>query len=169
MLRKNLNTLQNKLKPLQDMLLVHPDDETAVGLINLYTTAYYHKEKLEESEAWMKNNLEYDLRSSEYIAEKCKVDSYAQNLYAVMCNNDFRRNELWPILKEESWSCSWRYAGGIIADILQYGDYLDWYCSGIMSEGTYVPGYVSEGTVTDEIREDLLTLGWIVLEGENTE
>ena len=48
MLRKNLNTLQKKLKPLQDMLLVHPDDETAVGLINLYTTAYYHKEKLEE-------------------------------------------------------------------------------------------------------------------------
>ena len=169
MLRKNPNTLQNKLKPLQTKLQVNPNDDLARKLIEMYTINSEYKEKLEESEAWMKNNLEYDLRSSEYIAEKCKVDSYAQNLYAAMCNNDFRRNELWPILKEESWGCSWRYAGGIIADILQYGDYLDWYCSGIMSEGTYVPGYVSEGTVTDEIREDLLTLGWIVLEGENTE
>jgi hypothetical protein len=147
--------------------LVHPDDETAVGLINLYTTAYYHKERLEESEGWMKNNLEYDLRSSEYIAEKCKVDSYAQNLYAALCNNDFMRNELWPILKEETWGCSWRYAGGIIADILQRGDYLDWYCSGIMQEGQYISGYVAESVVTDEIREDLLSIGWIVLENEN--
>ena len=167
MLRKNPDTLKNRLLPLQNKLLVHPDDETAVGLINLYTTAYYHKERLEESEVWMKNNLEYDLRSSEYIAEKCKVDTYAQNLYAALCNNDFMRNEMWPILKEETWGCSWRYAGGIIADILQRGDYLDWYCSGIMSEATYVPGYVAESFVTDEIREDLLSIGWIVLENEN--
>jgi len=169
MLRKNPDTLKNRLLPLQTKLLVHPDDETAVGLINLYTTAYYHKERLEESEGWMKNNLEYDLRSSEYIAEKCKVDSYAQNLYAALCNNDFMRNEMWPILKEETWGCSWRYAGGIIADILQRGDYLDWYCSGIMSEGTYVPGYVAESVVTDEIREDLFTLGWIVFDSDNSE
>ena len=167
MLRKNPDTLKNRLLPLQNKLLVHPDDETAVGLINLYTTAYYHKERLEESEVWMKNNLEYDLRSSEYIAEKCKVDSYAQNLYAALCNNDFMRNEMWPILKEETWGCSWRYAGGIIADILQRGDYLDWYCSGIMQEGQYISGYVAESVVTDEIREDLLSIGWIVLENEN--
>jgi len=169
MLRKNPNTLKNKLLPLQNKLLVHPDDEEAVGLINLYTTAYYHKERLEESEGWMKNNLEYDLRSSEYIAEKCKVDSYAQNLYAALCNNDFMRNEMWPILKEETWGCSWRYAGGIIADILQRGDYLDWYCSGIMQEGQYVSGYVAESVVTDEIRNDLLTLGWIVFDSDNSE
>ena len=167
MLRKNPDTLKNRLLPLQTKLLVHPDDETAVGLINLYTTAYYHKERLEESEGWMKNNLEYDLRSSEYIAEKCKVDSYAQNLYAALCNNDFMRNEMWPILKEETWGCSWRYAGGIVADILQHGDYLDWYCSGIMQEGQYVSGYVAESVVTDEIRDDLLSIGWIVLDNED--
>lgn len=171
MLRKNPDTLINKLLPLQNKLLVHPDDETAVGLINSYTTAYYYKERLEESEGWMKNNLEYDLRSSEYIAEKCKVDSYAQNLYAALCNNDFMRNEMWPILKEETWGCSWRYAGGIIADILQHGDYLDWYCSGIgdglgNGDGDGSKGYVAEGIVTDEIHADLLSLGWIVLDNE---
>lgn len=177
MLRKNPDTLINKLLPLQNKLLVHPDDETAVGLINSYTTAYYYKERLEESEGWMKNNLEYDLRSSEYIAEKCKVDSYAQNLYAALCNNEFMRNEMWPILKGETWHCSWRYAGGIIADILQRGDYLDWYCSGISStsidmggsvEDNISIGYVSESEVTDEIREDLFNLGWLVCPESDT-
>jgi len=173
MLRKNHNSLKNKLLPLQNKLLVNPDDENAVGLINVYTTAYYHKERLEESEGWMKNNLEYDLRSSEYIAEKCKVDSYAQNLYAALCNNEFIRNDVWPILKGETWGCSWRYAGGIIADIKQSGDYLDWYCSGIATTSTdmggtvttdITTGYVSESVVTDEICDDLFKLGWLVQE-----
>ena len=163
MLRKNPNTLKNKLLPLQTKLQVDPDDDTAQAMIEMYTKNAEYKEKLEESKAWMKNNLEYDLRNSDYIAEKCKVDSYAQNLYAALCNNDFMRNDVWPILKGETWGCSWRYAGGIIADILQYGDYMDWYCSGIMSDGQYIQGYVSESVVTDEIREDLLSIGWLVL------
>lgn len=169
MLRKNPDTLKNKLLPLQTKLLVNPDDESAQALINLYTETAKHKEQLEESEIWRMNNLEYDLRSSEYITEKCKNDVYAQNLYAALCNNDFIRNEMWPILKEESWCCSWRYAGGIVADIQQCGDYLDWYCSGIMQQGQYVSGYVSESVVTDEIRNDLLTLGWIVFNSEDSD
>jgi len=57
------------------------------------------------------------------------------------------------------------------------GDYIDWYCSGIgSSEDGYglsgtVPeveadgsAYVTEGVVTDEIRADLLKLGWRVLD-----
>jgi hypothetical protein len=154
---------------LQTKLQVNPNDDLARKLIEMYIINAEYKEKLEKSEAWMKNNLEYDLRNSDYIVEKCKIDSYAQNLYAALCNNDFMRNEMWPILKEETWGCSWRYAGGIIADILQRGDYLDWYCSGIMQEGQYVSGYVAESVVTDEIRTDLLTLGWIVLDSDNSE
>jgi hypothetical protein len=160
--------------------MVNPLDNDVQALINLYTETAKHKEQLEESEAWMKNNLEYDLRSSEYIAEKCKVDSYAQNLYAALCNNDFIRNEMWPILKEETWGCSWRYAGGIVADIKQCGDYLDWYCSGItdmsdvddeqfsqyskeeQEEYVQYKQYVAESVVTEEIRNDLLILGWLV-------
>jgi hypothetical protein len=62
----------------------------------------------------------------------------------------------------------------------QQGDYLDWYCSGIRGDGLsdeeynqldrtdqelYIETrqYVSESHVTDEIREDLLTLGWCVI------
>ena len=88
-----------------------------------------------------------------------------------MCNREFQRLEIIPVLKEQTWGCSWRYAGGIIADMRQDGDYIDWYCSGIGEglgngdmDGT--KNYVGEGRVTDEIREDLKRLGWIVLDDE---
>jgi hypothetical protein len=139
--------------------MVDPSDNNAHLLIELYTKSHEEKIVLEKNEEWSKNNLEYDLRSNEHIAEKCKNEGYAQNLYAALCNNEFMRNEMWPILKGETWHCSWRYAGGIIADILQRGDYMDWYCSGI---GENDKGYVPESEVTDEIREDLLSIGWLV-------
>ena len=123
----------------------------------------------EENLEWQKNNLlEYDLRSTDWILEKVrKSDTYAQNLYASMCNNDFIRNEIWPILKEDTWCCSWRHAGGIIADMREEGDYIDWYCSGIGSglgngDEDGFKNYVSESVVTDEIRADLFKLGWLV-------
>ena len=76
------------------------------------------------------NNMEYDLLTTDWILEKARTrDDYAQNLYAAMCNNGFIKLEVIPVLKGEEWSCSWRYAGGIIADMRQEGDYIDWYCS----------------------------------------
>ena len=105
------------------------------------------------------NNLEYDLRTTDWILEKVRnSDVYAQNLYAALCNNEFIKNEVWPLLKEETWSCSWRYAGGIIADMREKGDYMDWYCSSYNSGKRWV----NEGEVTDEINKDLLRLGWVV-------
>lgn len=120
-----------------------------------------HQHKFDNDEA-QKNNLEYDLLTTEWILEKVrKNENYAQNLYAAMCNNSFQKLEVLPILKEERWDCSWRYAGGIIADMIGEGDYIDWYCSGIGSSDSNQ--YVSESVVTDEIREDLKQLGWIVI------
>lgn len=112
---------------------------------------------------WAVNNLEYDLRTTDWILEKTRSSKvYAQNLYAAMCNRDFQKKAVLPILKEETWGCSWRYAGGIIAHMRQEGDYIDWYCSGIRDD--YSNGYVQESVVTDEIQEDLNKLGWIVLD-----
>lgn len=136
----------------------------------------------EETDEFKVYNLEYDLRTCDWILDKVRNnDYYAQNLYAAICNNEFIRNDVWPLLKKKTWSCSWRYAGGIIADMRQEGDYIDWYCSGIkedinpMDDDQYqnlskeaqerylqVVRYVSESVVTDEIREDLLKLGWVV-------
>jgi hypothetical protein len=110
---------------------------------------------------WQKNNMEYDLRTCEWILEKVRTsDQYAQNLYAAMCNNEFVQcDNTWNILKAEYWSVSWRYSGGIIADMQEKGDYIDWYCSGMNNDN----GYVSESVVTDEIKTDLNKLGWDVI------
>ena len=124
---------------------------------------------------WQKNNMEYDLRSNEWMCANARAsDTYAQNLYAAMCNNDFQKLDVVPILKEETWSCSWRHSGGVIADMLGKGDYIDWYCSGIgdgLGNGdvTGVKGYVPEGCITDEIRNDLQRLGWVVVPGGDWE
>ena len=133
-----------------------------------------------------RNNMEYDLVTTDWILEKVRADrAYAQNLYAAMCNNEFQKNDVWPRLADKRWGCSWRSAGGIIADMRQQGDYIDWYCSGIRN-GPYddslndedyaqlgkeqqeyyleTKPYVSESVVTDEIRKDLLQLGWLVVD-----
>ena len=124
--------------------------------------------KLQDPE-WQKDNLEWDLRSTRWICDKTKnTKTYAQNLYAALCNNDFQKNDVWPRLENKIWGCSWRHAGGIVADMREEGDYIDWYCSGIGSglgngdeDGS--KGYVGEGAITDEIREDLRRLGWSVV------
>ena len=150
--------------------------------LELFKSARQQDEENMIDPKWQKDNLEYDLRSTEWILEKARGDDvYAQNLYAAMCNNDFIKREMWPILKDQRWSCSWRHAGGIVADMQQKGDYIDWYCSGIRDTRTLSEseiavlteqeqlaykageGYVGEGFVTDEIESDLYKLGWIVV------
>jgi hypothetical protein len=132
-----------------------------------------HNRKWDDPEK-QKNNLEWDLVTTDWILEKVRTnESYAQNLYAAMCNNGFIKREVIPILKNEEWSCSWRYAGGIVADMRQEGDYIDWYCSGIRGDGEgenlNSVKYVSEGCITDEIRNDLQRLGWAVAPGGDWE
>ncbi len=132
---------------------------------------YNNWAKDDEYENRPENDLEYDLRSTDWILEKARTrDEYAQHIYAAMCNMRWQRLDILPILKDEFWSCSWRSAGGIVANMLQKGDYIDWYCSGMggladyntdPKEWTERTKYVPEGTVTEEIREDFQKLGWI--------
>ena len=112
--------------------------------------------------------LERDLRSTVWICDKAKASpSYAQNIYAALCNQEWQKLDVLPILKDEVWSCTWRHAGGIVADMIEQGDYLDWYCSGMGPDGNgnghnNDPDrrYAAEGHITDEIREDFARLGW---------
>jgi hypothetical protein len=140
-----------------------------------------HEHKFDDPNS-RKNSMEYDLLTSDWILEKVRSKkSYAQNLYAAICNNDFQKLDVLPILKNQTWSASWRYAGGIIADMRQEGDYIDWYCSGIggfnqeysdeetNSQWQARTGYVPEGKITDEIRNDLQQLGWVIVPGGDWE
>ena len=149
-------------------------------MLDYYTKFNLDQIKREDDPEWQKDNLEYDLRTSEYIVNKVKnSENYAQNLYAAMCNNEFIKNETWNILQEKTWSGSWRYVGGIVAHLRGEGDYIDWYCSGIRNDWSdeefqnatkedqerYLDmknNYVGEGYVTDEVKEDLFKLGWLV-------
>jgi hypothetical protein len=132
---------------------------------------------------FLDRDLEEDLSNCAWFLEKVRTrKDYAQNVYAALCNMRWQPAEVIPILTDEYWSCSWRSAGGIVADFRNgvegnVEDYMDWYCSGI-SGGFGLAGgyddetehdaqaefisrkYVPEGTVTDEVREDFATLGW---------
>lgn len=137
------------------------DDPETQQMLDLYARWDQFRLESEQDPEWQKNNLEYDLRTTDWILKKVRdSESYAQNLYAAMCNNDFIKNDVWPILQGEAWSCSWRHAGSVIADMREQGDYMDWYCSGYGD----ADNWVGESEVTDEIRADLLKLGWIVKE-----
>jgi len=141
--------------------------------IEMYKSWREMEEEQIKNTDWQKDNMEYDLRTCKSMLEKVRAsDTYAQHLYAAMCNNEFQKLDVMPILRDQRWSASWRSAGGIIADMREEGDYIDWYCSGIGEglgngdvDGTR--GYVPEGYVSDEIQEDLKQLGWIVVEDQN--
>jgi hypothetical protein len=157
------------VKSYKERLELDSTDKEAADWVEYYQTIAQHEISKTEEPSWRENNLEYDLRSTEWILAKVRGDAtYAQNLYAALCNNSFRNLHVIELLKETQWSCSWRYAGGIIAHMCQRGDYMDYYCSGIGeglgngdSDGT--KRYVSESVVTDEIKADLESLGWTVL------
>lgn len=157
-------------------------EELNQDYINMFADIVKQHDTKFEDPASRVDNMEYDLLTTDWILEKVRSDHiYAQNLYAAMCNRDFQKFDVMPVLKDQRWSCSWRYAGGIVADMRQEGDYIDWYCSGIRGDKLSTEefqklsleeqarhleydAYVPESVVTDEIRADLKRLGWIILD-----
>lgn len=111
------------------------------------------------------HQMDLDMQLTPWLVAKVRAsDHYAQNLYAAMCNQTWQEQAVWPILKNDTWSCSWRSAGAIVARLRESGNYLDWYCSG-MADGHRMEewrnrGFVGESDITDEIRADLAQIGW---------
>lgn len=117
-------------------------------------------------------NLELDLKNSSEILAKCKAsDAYTQNVYAALCNTQWQKHELFPLIKGYLWNCTWRRAGRIASELRGEGDYMDYYCSGMggfelsydveqaaawMTEHQYI----AEALITDEVRADLAGLDW---------
>ena len=86
-------------------------------------------------------NLENDISC---LKEKTHDDDYAKALYASLCNMRWVHRKT-----GEQWSCTWRYAGGIIAGLRNVDEnYMDFYCSG------------NEGKIRKDVYRDLCSLGW---------
>ena len=109
-------------------------------------------------------NLERDVRRTDWVVDKiCRKEIYAQNFYAALCNNNFAPKDMWSLLKNLTWSCTWRYAADMVSDIRHDDSYSYWYCSGTGFSGTDFVGFVEESYITEEIQEDLDQLGWMIL------
>jgi hypothetical protein len=88
-------------------------------------------------------NLERDLAQSPRIRDLIRSDVFATLLYGALCNTTWRHTATGAL-----WHCSWRHAGGIVAELRCEGDYLDWYCS------------MGEGLVDDQVLAEIEALGW---------
>lgn len=123
--------------------------------------------------------MEEELYSSSMITEKCKdLHHYAQHLYAALCNNVFQKIDVTSILRDEEWSISWRGAGRVVSTIINgVGsdkiDYMDYYLSGMVVHSDFTDDYgvgnpyygtrVPEGTITEEVKKDIQSIGWRIL------
>lgn len=145
------STAIQKLERMIDNLAKTGKDTTqALDFLNGLLNEQIQKESTEE---WKKNNLEYDICYTNWIVEKIKSNStYAEHVYAALCNNTWQKLDPILILKESQWSCTWRQAGIIISNVIGKGNYTDWYLNGC------------EGTVTSEVQEDFRNLGWALVQ-----
>lgn len=119
---------------------------------------------LGEAASSERHPFEQDL---ERLPQDLKEDTrFLEELYAALCNNFWLRKDrsythpegdqhsLVDEQGEYAYSCSWRYAGGVVDDLQRYGHvaggagYLCYYCAG------------GEGNVTPRVQETLGDLGW---------
>jgi len=104
---------------------------------------YTLDEQLECNEAFEK-----DLRS---LSSKMSDLDYAKDVYRALCNMRWKK-----LGSKALYSCSWRYAGGMVAEIRSVNeDYLNFYCSN------------NEGTVTTEVEKDMAELEWLPVPWDN--
>lgn len=97
-------------------------------------------------------DMETDVLNANWLCQKIRTNTaYAQSFYAGLCNNLFHKTNA-P--DDAICSFSWRHAGAVVADIRKQGDYLDWYCSGLVDSAT------PEGEIVPEIAADIEKLGW---------
>lgn len=108
-------------------------------------------------------NLEKDMENDAIVIAYLKNEETARDFYRALSNVTWYKistssedEKIIEKLKGEddaSWSCSWRYAGGVVADIRNkhYNTtegYIDFYCSG------------NEGYVSEEVEECFKRMGW---------
>ena len=92
-------------------------------------------------------DLERDLLRSDRLRALVRSRLFATLLYSALCNTIWRKDVGGPV-----WSCSWRHAGAVVANLRGEGDYLDWYCS------------MGEGLVDEQVMAEIEAIGWKLVE-----
>jgi|GEM_PF-5605341 len=88
------------------------------------------------------SELRFEKDLEKLFGEKIKSDDeFAKRIYAALTNTLWRNEAI-------EYGASFRYTGGLIADIRGDGNYMDWYCC------------ADAGNVDDDIAAALLTKGW---------
>lgn len=108
-------------------------------------------------------DLSHEMCYDAIVVAYLENDDIARQFYAALCN--MRWKKIVNIPEDQQiidklmgvdpniWSCTWRYSGGVIADIRNANynkeeDYMDYYCSG------------NEGAVSDIVKECFKRMGW---------
>lgn len=103
-------------------------------------------------------NLYTDLIKHELIVGKAKSSAkYAQNLYAALSDTSWKSSD------NNISKLSWEQASSLVSSICNDADAYRWYASGINDGGAggcYAYGIIQESVVTNEIKNDLLSIGW---------
>ena len=97
-------------------------------------------------------SLERDLGLSTRIRGLVCRELFATLLYSALCNTAWRHKATGI-----PWSCSWRHAGAVVANLRCQGDYMDWYCS------------MGEGLVDEQVLTEIEALGWELTEAKPPE
>jgi L-cysteine desulfidase len=108
-------------------------------------------------------DLGHEMANDTIIISYLEDETIAKEFYAALSNMQWEKIDNKPddelIIAKlqgiviDAWSCSWRYAAGIVADIrnMHYNtheSYIDFYCSG------------NEGVVTERVEECFKRMGW---------
>lgn len=110
------------------------------------------------------NSLNYDMGCDDIVIGYLADDTMAREFYAALCNMQWCKIADTPEdeliidrlkgINSDPWSCSWRAAGAIIADIrnMHYNkseSYIDFFCSG------------NEGIVSFAVEKCFRRMGWV--------
>lgn len=99
-----------------------------------------------DGQASLLPSLDRDLNRSPAAIRRVGSDLFARLLYAALCNTEWHHRATGQL-----WSCSWRSAGDVVADMRGEGNYMDWYCSG------------GEGLVDEVVLMEVEALGWALV------
>ena len=92
------------------------------------------------------NKLHFEEIIQKMVLEHIDSREHKQDIYKALCNMQWQN-----ITNNKIYSCTWRYAGGLIAEAegnFERMAYCDYYCSG------------GEGYVEDWVEEYLIQYGW---------